>query len=240
MGEAIVARTSGVVAALLVFAMALGCTRATPTSEPAASEGTAVTQQPQEIQLPKPQTDGLVSVERAIATRRSVREFAAAPLTWAEMAQLAWAGQGITDAAGIRRAAPSAGALYPIELYLFTSEGVFRYVSKTHQAIRVATGDRRPALADAALGQESIRKAPCVIVLTAVVERMRPKYRDYTPRFIAIEAGHIAQNVLLQACALGLVAAPIGALADDKVARVLSLKPDEEPIYIMAIGRPAS
>jgi SagB-type dehydrogenase family enzyme len=113
-------------------------------------------------------------------------------------------------------------------------------VSKTHQAIRAATGDRRPALADAALGQESIQKAPCVIVLTAVAGRMRPKYADYTPRFIAMEAGHIAQNVLLQARALDLVAVPIGAFFGDGVARVLDLRPDEEPIYIMAVGRPGS
>jgi SagB-type dehydrogenase family enzyme len=195
-------------------------------------------QQPEEIQLPKPQTDGRMSVERAILARRSVREFAAGTLTWAEIAQLAWAGQGITDAAGIKRAAPSAGALYPMEMYFFTADGVFRYLPKKHTAVKVADTDRRAALSAAALAQASIRQSPCVIVLTAVPERTRPKYRDRTPRYIAMEAGHIGQNVLLQASALGLVGVPIGAFSDDKVAQVLELKAGEEPMYIIATGRP--
>jgi SagB-type dehydrogenase family enzyme len=196
-------------------------------------------QQPRDIQLPTAQTDGKVSVERAIATRRSVREFAPTALSTAEIGQLAWAGQGITDAAGVKRAAPSAGALYPMEMYFFTPDGVFHYLPKTHSLVSVADVDRRAALSDAALAQTSIRQSPCVVVLTAVPERTKPRYKDRTPRYIAMEAGHIGQNVLLEASALGLAAVPIGAFTDEKVGQVLQLKAGEEPMYIIAVGRPA-
>jgi SagB-type dehydrogenase family enzyme len=233
MKPAIIIRSPGGV--LLVAIVVVACSgRVAACGQ--APRPAAAGQAGQEIQLPKPQTDGKMSVERAIATRRSVRQFAPGALTWAEIGQLAWAGQGITDAAGIKRAAPSAGALYPMELYIFTAEGVFHYLPKTHQATRVMTGDQRPALSAAALNQESIKQAPCVIVLAAVPERTRPKYKDRTPRYIAIEAGHIGENVLLEATALGLAGVPIGAFTDEKVGAVLGLKSGEEPIYILAIG----
>ena len=205
-----------------------------------AATGQPATGTPQagsEIQLPKPQTDGKMSLERALATRRSVREFSSEPLTLAEIAQLAWAGQGITDPASGKRTAPSAGALYPMELYFFTADGVFHYRPKTHTADKVDAADRRADLSAAALGQASIKQSPCVFVLTAVPERTLPRYKDRTPRYIAIEAGHIGENVLLQAYALGLVGVPIGAFTDEKVGAVLGLKTGEEPIYILAVGK---
>jgi SagB-type dehydrogenase family enzyme len=192
----------------------------------------------QDIQLPKVLADGKMSVERAISTRRSVREFSTEPLTLADISQLTWAGQGITDAAGIKRAAPSAGALYPMELYFFTADGVFHYRPKTHTAAKVDSADRRTDLSAAAPDQASIKRAPCVFVLTSVPERTLPKYKARTPRYIAIEAGHIGQNILLEASALGLVGVPVGSFTDEKVAQVLGLKAGEEPIYILAVGRP--
>lgn len=232
-------RAIGLVIAGVACVFALGLARAALAGPTFARAAMLQDQSARDVQLPKPQTDGHVSFERTLVMRRSVRTFGAGALGWTEIGQLAWAGQGITDPAGIKRTAPSAGALYPMEMYFLTRDGVFHYLPAKHALVKTIGADRRAALAAAALGQASIQQAPCVVVLTAVPERTRTKYKDRTPRYIAIEAGHIAQNVLLQAYALGLVGVPIGAFTDEKVGQVLELKTGEEPIYIIAVGRPA-
>jgi len=232
-------RTIRLVVAGVAFAFTLGVVWAALAGPTPASTAVPQNQSATEVQLPKPRTDGRVSLERTLAMRRSVRSFAAGALTWTEIGQLAWAGQGITDPAGIKRTAPSAGALYPMEMYFFTPDGVFHYLPAKHALVRTIGGDRRAALAAAALAQAAIQQAPCVVVLTAVPERTRTKYRDRTARYVAMEAGHIAENVLLQAYALGLVGVPIGAFTDERVGQVLELKAGEEPMYIIAVGRPA-
>ncbi len=232
-------RTIRLVVGGVAFAFTLGVVWAPLAGPTPASTAVPQNQSATEVQLPKPRTDGRVSLERTLAMRRSVRSFAAGALTWTEIGQLAWAGQGITDPAGIKRTAPSAGALYPMEMYFFTPDGVFHYLPAKHALVRTIGSDRRAALAAAALAQAAIQQAPCVVVLTAVPERTRTKYRDRTPRYIAMEAGHIAENVLLQAYALGLVGVPIGAFTDERVGQVLELKAGEEPMYIIAVGRPA-
>ena len=188
--------------------------------------------------LPAPRTTGRVSLEQSLALRRSVREFAPRPLTWDELGQLAWACQGRTDPRGFRTA-PSAGALYPLELYLATEEALFQYLPDSHALERRAEGDLRPALCEAALGQEPVGSAPAVFILAGVQERTAAKYGSQrSPRYVHMEAGHAAQNLLLQAVALDLGAVPVGAFDDDRVAKVLGLSRLERPLYLLPVGHP--
>ncbi len=190
------------------------------------------------VSLPAPARAGRVSLEEALSRRRSVREFAAKPLPEASLSQLLWAAQGITHPDGLRTA-PSAGALYPLEVYVATAIGFYHYNPQRHELERRSSSDLRPALARAALEQESIRQAGSVIVFAAVVERTARKYGPArAPRYVFIEVGHAAQNVLLQATALGLGAVPVGAFHDAEVQRALSLPKDEEPVYLVPIGYP--
>ncbi len=189
--------------------------------------------------LPAPrQTSGL-SLEEAIQRRRSVREFASVPLTDAEHGQLLWAAQGMTHRTMGLRAAPSAGALYPLEAYLVTGAGVFHYDPRTHQLRRTASTDVRNALFEAALRQEPVRDAPAVFVLAGVYERTAKKYRGRAERYVHMEAGHAAQNLLLQAVALGLAAVPIGAFDDGRVQQALALPSTHRPLYLLPVGHPA-
>jgi SagB-type dehydrogenase family enzyme len=188
--------------------------------------------------LPAPRKAGKMSVEEAIARRRSVREFAEKPLTKAQIAQLCWAGQGITDRAEGLRASPSAGALYPIELYVVTAAGVDRYAPDSHALRRHLAEDVRPALQAAALGQEPVGEAPVTFVVAAVVERTARKYGRRAERYCFMEAGHVAQNILLQATALGLAGVPVGAFDDEPIAEVLKLPRKQRVLYLLPVGRP--
>ncbi len=197
---------------------------------------------PDALLLPPPRPASPVSVEEALASRRSVRHFADAPLTLADAAQLVWAAQGITHAEGLRTA-PSAGALYPLEIYLVAGTvaaapaGVYRYLPAHHRLERTVAGDRRRALAAAAFHQNWIAEAPAMIVIAAVVRRTRLKYGERGERYVPIEAGHAAQNVGLQAVALGLGATIVGAFADAEVKRLLGLT-EEEPLLLVPVGKP--
>jgi SagB-type dehydrogenase family enzyme len=188
--------------------------------------------------LPTPLLVGQLSLEAALAGRRSVREFSARPLTEVELGQLLWAAQGITDPRGYRTA-PSAGALYPLEVYVATADGLFHYEVDSH-GLTVAGGtDLRPALYEAALHQEPVRQAAAVFVIAAVYERTAVKYgAERSPRYVHLEAGHAAQNLLLQAVALGLGAVPIGAFDDSGVQRALGLPAGELPLYLIPVGQP--
>ena len=190
------------------------------------------------VPLPAAARAGRVSLEEALSRRRSVREFAAKPLPEAVLGQLLWAAQGITHPDGLRTA-PSAGALYPLELYVATAAGFYHYNPRRHELERRSASDLRPALARAALEQESIRQAGAVIVFAAVVERIARKYGPArAPRYVFLEVGHAAQNVLLEATALGLGAVPVGAFHNVDVDRALSLPKDEEPVYLVPVGYP--
>lgn len=190
------------------------------------------------ISLPAPTRTGRMSLEEALARRRSVREFAAKSLPEAVLGQLLWAAQGITHPDGLRTA-PSAGALYPLEVYVVTAAGFYHYNPHSHALERRSGSDLRPALARAALEQESVREAGAVVVFAAVVERTARRYGPArTPRYVALEVGHAAQNMLLEATALGLGAVPIGAFHDADVQRALSLPKDEEPVYLVPVGYP--
>jgi SagB-type dehydrogenase family enzyme len=193
---------------------------------------------PQVIVLPTPQLKGTLTLEETLARRRSVREFKGEPLTLAELGQLLWAAQGVTNQYGFRTA-PSAGALYPLEVYAVTHEGVYHYEPQGHWLTVHLAGDLRPALYEAALRQDPVLNAPVVFVITAVYGRTAAKYgAERSPRYVHLEAGHAAQNVLLQAVALNLGAVPIGAFYDERVREVLKLPSDQQPLYLIPVGRP--
>ncbi|MDZ7269520.1 MAG: SagB/ThcOx family dehydrogenase [candidate division KSB1 bacterium] len=190
------------------------------------------------VKLPPPQQRGQVSLEQALAARRSLRTFGAAPLAWQETGQLLWAAQGVTEPREGLRTAPSAGALYPLEIYVATAAGVFHYQPRAHQVQRVLARDCRTELSRAAWEQECVRDAPAVFILTAFAERTARKYGERSRRYVAFEAGHAAQNLLLQATALGLGAVPVGAFSDARLASVLPLAAGEQPLYLIPVGRP--
>lgn len=188
------------------------------------------------IALPPPELDGGAPLSAALARRRSVRAFAPRPLTRSELGQLLWAAQGQTDAREGKRAAPSAGALYPLAVYAATAEGLARYVVAAHALERIASRDLRADLAAAALGQHEVAQAPCVLVFTAVPARTTRKYGERGVRYVHIEVGHAAQNVLLAATALGLAAYPVGAFDDARVADLMQLGRGEMPLYLLPVG----
>lgn len=209
---------------------------AMPSRSPGKDGAAAETQAT--ITLPAPQLEGRMSLEQALSRRRSVREFAKKPLTDRELSQLLWATQGLTDPEG-RRTAPSAGGLYPLELYVATAEGFFHYEPRGHQLKRLSDRDVRPAIRQAALAQEAILEAPAVFVITAVFERTGRKYGPArTPRYVQIEVGHAAQNLLLEAVALDLGGVPMGAFDDLALHRALALPADHQPLYLIPVGHP--
>jgi len=170
-----------------------------------------------------------------IVSRRSHRELGRGVVTLAEAGALLWAGQGITSAGGAR-AAPSAGALYPITLTLVDARGVWRYFPAAHALSPAGAGDRRARLASAALGQECLGEAPLTIAVTARPAVLSARYGERAERYCTLEAGHVAQNVLLMATALGLAAVPIGAFDDEAVLAVLGLGAGHLALYLLPVG----
>jgi len=189
------------------------------------------------VKLPIPRKKGEVSVEETLEQRRSKRSFTPKELSWEQISQLVWAAQGIVKRGF--RTTPSAGALYPLEVYLVTKEGVYHYKPESHELEPTLEDDVRSQLCRAALHQEFIEEAPVDIVIAAVYQRMEWRYRERAARYTHIEVGHAAQNIHLQALALGLGSVPIGAFHDEQVQRVLSLPKNEQPLYIIPVGYPA-
>jgi SagB-type dehydrogenase family enzyme len=190
------------------------------------------------IDLPPPAVAGGSSLADALSQRRSVREYQPVPLDLAEISQLLWATQGVTSNAE-QRTAPSAGGLYPLELYLVTGDGHYRYDPNRHQLEVRGMVDLRSSLSEAALSQDSVEQAAAIVVLAAVYSRTEQKYGDRAERYVQMEVGHAAQNLLLQAVSLELGAVPIGAFHDDQVHEVLGLPGDHEPLYLIPVGHPA-
>ncbi|HEU4643350.1 MAG TPA: SagB/ThcOx family dehydrogenase [Gemmatimonadaceae bacterium] len=189
--------------------------------------------------LPAASVRGRMTLEEALARRRSVRAFAPDTLDERTIAQLLWAAQGVTSPEGFRTA-PSAGALYPLEVYVARRGGLTHYQPRGHRQELLLAHDPRPELARAAYRQSVVVEAPAVFVITAVVARTAAKYDGRAERFVHLEAGHAAQNLLLQAVALGLGAVPIGAFDDQRVRDALHLPPGEEPLYLIPVGHPGA
>lgn len=194
------------------------------------------------ILLPPPSLRGDLSVEEALQQRRSFRDFSDSALKLEEIGQIVWAAQGITS--GNRfRTAPSAGATYPLELYVIAGNveslqpGLYRYIPQKHGLEPVRTGDLRSELATAALGQKWVRDAPASLVIGGVVARTAERYGDRAERYMLMEAGHAAQNVFLQALSCHLGSVMIGAFQDDELSDLIGMKNGERPLAIIPIGR---
>jgi SagB-type dehydrogenase family enzyme len=187
------------------------------------------------VTLPKPNLDGSMSLEQSIASRRSCRDFRSQPLTLEQIGQLAWAAQG-QDAKSRYRTVPSAGATYPLELFVVNEQGLFHYLPGKHALEKLAGQDLRSALATAAWGQEFIEAAPLTMVFAAEFDRTTRRYGKRGIRYVYMEAGHTAQNVHLQAEVLGLGSVAVGAFDDASVSKVLSLPINFEPVYMVVVG----
>jgi SagB-type dehydrogenase family enzyme len=195
------------------------------------------------FKLPPPREKSDVSVEEAIARRRSMREYSGDAIGLGDLSQLLWAAQGITGA-GDLRAAPSAGATYPLETYAVVARvagleaGIYKYRPPEHSLARTHDGDIFEKLATACLGQGCVRGAAAVIVLAAVHERTTRVYLNRGMRYIDNEVGHVAENVHLQAVALGLGTVAVGAFNDAAVEMALRLGSEEKVMYLVPVGKP--
>jgi SagB-type dehydrogenase family enzyme len=196
----------------------------------------------QRVKLPTPRQDGDVSLERCIEQRRSVRSFRDQALTGDELSQLLWAAQGVTGPEG-ERAVPSAGALYPLELYIIAANvaslkaSVYHYLADRHELLLAAPGCAYEMLVEATLGQDWIVEAPACICIAAVFERTTVKYEERGRRYVYMEAGHAAESLMLQAAALGLATTMVGAFSDHGVSQLLGLSPREVPLCLIPVGK---
>ncbi len=188
------------------------------------------------IELPKPKEKSTVSLEEAIKQRRSVRSFSEKALTLEQISQLLWACQGITDRERGLRSAPSAGATYPLEIYLINSDGIFYYTPGSHSMKKIKDGDLRKELSQACFGQGFVSDAGIDIIICADFKRTTSRYGKRGENYVYIEAGHSAQNLHLEAVALGLGSVPVGAFSDTGVQKVLELPKDIIPIYVIPVG----
>lgn len=206
------------------------------------------------IKLPPPQLSGSVSVEETILRRRSVRRYRTDALALSQLSQILWSAQGITGGRAFR-AAPSAGATYPLEIFVFVAEqgvivngaernpdalkaGIYHYEAASHSLSMHKPGDLRPDLARAALDQGFITEAPVAIAICAIYRRTSSRYGERGARYVHMEVGHVGENIHLQAVALGLATVEVGAFSDEAVRGILGVKEQTEPLYIMPLGKP--
>jgi SagB-type dehydrogenase family enzyme len=194
------------------------------------------------IKLPEPKISGGISIEEAIKSRRSIRNYKNESITLEELSQLLWAAQGITGRSR-GRAAPSAGATYPLDLYAVVERvsqidpGFYHYLPKENSLACVMLGRYNAALSDASLGQACVRDAALNLVFAAVYDRTTSRYADRGIRYVSIDVGHASENVYLQCGSIGLGTVAVGAFDDEKVKEALKLKKEESPLYIMPVGR---
>ena len=203
-----------------------------------------------EILLPLPRKMTNMSVEEAILLRRSIRDYTNEPLTINELSMILWAAQGITNTQYKFRAAPSAGATYPLELYVVIGNnsvvidnghlpaGVYKYNPYQHSLVLKRSGDYRKALYKVGLEQRWILEAPVNIVICAIYERTTKIYGERGIRYVHMEVGHVGQSIYLMTTALRLGTVVIGAFHDREVALVINAEENEQPLYIMPIGKP--
>jgi SagB-type dehydrogenase family enzyme len=196
------------------------------------------------IGLPGPLKKGALSVTEALWKRRTCRRFAAKPLEKAQLGQILWSAQGLNSKAGGLRTAPSAGALYPLEVYaLVINEGVrdvapgaYRYRPRSHDLVMVREGDLVPELSACGYSQTFFARSPLTLIIAADYDRTTWKYGDRGIRYVDMEAGHAAQNVSLQAAEMGLAVGFVGAFQDDRVSALVPLGKKEKPLYILPVG----
>ena len=235
---------------LILLLTLFGCNNKTTNSE----SNNSVLTKTEDVQLtyilPSPKTDGKVSVEKALANRRSQRNYVNQEITAEQLSQILWAAYGVTDPRpapaflrGGLRTAPSAGGLYPFEIYIAVGKvkniesGVYRYNSKDHKITRTIDKDIREELCAAALNQGMVKEAPVVVIYSAIFSRMTGKYGERgRERYVCMDLGHTAQNIYLQAEALHLGTCAIGAFIDERISQILQLPENEEPLLLMPVG----
>ncbi len=194
------------------------------------------------VELPDPKAEGEVSLERTIASRRSRRSFTDQALTLQQAGQVLWSAQGITE--GRFRAAPSAGATYPLEVFIAVGDGtvegleagVYLYKPDTHVLSQVLESDIRSRLAAAALRQGFVGEAPMAVVIAADYDRTTGRYGERGRRYVHMEVGHVGGNIYLQCEALGLGTVAVGAFNDDEVESLLDMPDNLDALYIMPVG----
>ena len=208
------------------------------------------------VNLPSPQLDGRSSVENVLANRRSIRDFRNEPMSLATLSQLLWAAQGVTrieDAppgwswgpwAGGKRTAPSAGAMYPIELYAVAGNidglqpGIYKYKPSTHELLTICAGDKRNQMSTRGPGQKWLEGAPCIFVVAGIYARLEPRFADRSARYLHFEVGHVVENICLQAVALGLGSTVVGSFKDDLLKEAVGMPADESPFAVVPVGKP--
>jgi len=198
-----------------------------------------------QIPLPGARKNSEVSLEAAIQERKSVRNYRKQHLTLQQVSQLLWSAQGMRRDGC--RTVPSAGATYPLELFLVVAiksveglqEGIYHYDPETHSLVLIAEGDFRSHLCNACLWQEFIQEAPLSIVIAAEYERTMKRYGNRGRRYVLMEVGHAGQNISLQAIAMGLATVMVGAFKDEEVSKVIRLNPKFEPLYVIPVGYPS-
>jgi SagB-type dehydrogenase family enzyme len=236
-------KTRTLAALVLAVAVAPAAPRVLLLATPAAEETMAHERAGKSITLPRARAEGPMPVERAIRERRSVRAFTADSLSLEEAATLLWAAQGVTHQEGLR-AAPSAGGLYPLEVYLVAlrvrglAAGIYRYVPADHALTELAAEDVGDALCEASWSQDWMRTGAAILAVAAVYERTAGKYGARAERYVHMEVGGVAENVYLQATALGLGTTFVGAFDDAQVKKVLRLPAAEAPLCLLPVGRP--
>lgn len=188
-----------------------------------------------DVVLPPPATTGGMALTEALATRRSSRSLAGKPLPLEQVSQLCWAAQGITERQSGKRTAPSAMALYAVNLYVVNADGGYEYLPGPH-ALRPIAGPEALGDLRGACWQPSVGSAPLCLVITIDVERLTPRCGRKSEQFSLLEAGHVAQNVLLQATALGLAGVPVGGFDEAAVAKALKIPAPQRPVYLLPIG----
>ncbi len=207
-----------------------------------ATMGVLVAQENVIVELPQPVLDSKESLGQLLQQRRSVREYSSESLSLSELGQMLWAAQGITHPRGLRTA-PSAGALYPLELYVVAGNvsgleaGVYHYQIHKHRLALHVAGDKRQALGQAAYMQTWLSEAPVVFVFSADYKRTSKKYGKRAKRYVHMEVGHAAQNLFLQAEDLGLGSVVVGAFFDEEVAELLQLPAGLAPLALMPAGK---
>ena len=191
-----------------------------------------------ELSLPEPQLTGGMPLHHVLLQRRSRREFLERPLTMEQVSQLCWSGQGRIGDTEFRTA-PSAGALYPIVLYVADNRGVFEYLPERHRLVQRLVSDVRSSLQRVSFGQEYVGSAPLCLAIAFDPGQLSAKYGRRSERYCWLEAGHVAQNILLQAASMNLGSVPVGAFHDGDLAAALQLPPRLRPAYLLPVGYPA-
>lgn len=201
-----------------------------------------------QVSLPMPKCFSQVSLEEAISNRKSIRHFSTSPISLEHLSQLLWCCYGFSSPNYIRRSIPSAGAVYPMEIYFLSSkcgvvnlpDGLYKYNPKDNSATLLAEGDLSLVLYTACSAQDCVSSAPVNILICADYEKMRLRYGKRAKRYVHFEAGHAGQNIYLQAISLGLATVAVGAFDDESVIKALKLGKKVKPLYIFPIGKPAS